>query len=124
MRYPSVRSAAVYAVPDDPVGDRVMVAIEVADLDAFDLDAFDEFLARQPDLGPKWVPSFVRLHRRAPEAGQHEDRQDAAAGARRGARRTPTGARRAASRCGRSPTTTSTSWRRSSSDDPAPRAGL
>ena len=61
MRAPGVRSAAVYAVPDDPVGDRVMVAIEVADLRAFDLDAFDAFLAEQPDLGPKWVPSFVRV---------------------------------------------------------------
>jgi fatty-acyl-CoA synthase len=60
MRHPEVRSAAVYAVPDDPVGDRVMVAVEVADLDAFDVDRFDEFLRVQPDLGPKWVPSFVR----------------------------------------------------------------
>jgi fatty-acyl-CoA synthase len=50
----------VYAVPDDPVGDRVMVAIEVDDIDAFDVDDFDAFLSRQPDLGPKWVPSFVR----------------------------------------------------------------
>lgn len=61
MRYPDVRSASVYAVPDDPVGDRVMVAIEVADLETFDLDAFDAFLAQQGDLGPKWVPSFVRI---------------------------------------------------------------
>ena len=30
--HPAVRSAAVYAVPDDPVGDRVMVAVEVDDL--------------------------------------------------------------------------------------------
>src|SRR5262249_50811047 len=60
MRHPSARSTAVYAVPDDPVGDRVMVAIEVADLDAFDVDAFDDFLSQQPDLGPKWIPSFVR----------------------------------------------------------------
>src|SRR6478735_934265 len=60
LRYPSARSAAVYAVPDDPVGDRVMVAIEVDDLDAFDVDDFDAFLAQQPDLGPKWLPSFVR----------------------------------------------------------------
>ena len=60
LRVPGVRSAAVYAVPDDPVGDRVMVAVEVDDLDAFDVDAFDAFLRRQPDLGPKWVPSFVR----------------------------------------------------------------
>ena len=61
MRAPGIRSAAVYAVPDDPVGDRVMVAIEIADLDRFDPDAFDAFLAQQPDLGPKWVPSFVRV---------------------------------------------------------------
>jgi fatty-acyl-CoA synthase len=67
MRYPTARSAAVYAVPDDPVGDRVMVAIEVGDLDAFDLDDFDDFLARQPDLGPKWVPRFVRPTQELPK---------------------------------------------------------
>ena len=61
LRAPGVRSAAVYAVPDDPVGDRVMVSVEVDDLAAFDLDAFDEFVQSQPDLGPKWVPSFVRV---------------------------------------------------------------
>ncbi|HZP31543.1 MAG TPA: AMP-binding protein [Acidimicrobiia bacterium] len=61
MRYPGVRSAAVYAVPDDPVGDRVMVALEVIDPDAFAVSDFDAFLARQRDLGPKWVPSFVRV---------------------------------------------------------------
>jgi fatty-acyl-CoA synthase len=61
LRAPGVRSAAVYAVPDDPVGDRVMVAVEVEDLAAFDLGAFDEFVQAQPDLGPKWVPSFVRI---------------------------------------------------------------
>jgi fatty-acyl-CoA synthase len=60
MRYPHARSAAVYAVPDDPVGDRVMVALEVDDLERFDIDDFDEFVRGQPDLGPKWVPSFVR----------------------------------------------------------------
>ena len=60
LRYPGVRSASVFAVPDDPVGDRVMVAVEVADLEVFDVADFDAFLAAQPDLGPKWVPSFVR----------------------------------------------------------------
>jgi fatty-acyl-CoA synthase len=44
----------------DPVGDRVMAAIEVADIDRFDLDDFDRFLAQQRDLSPKWVPSFAR----------------------------------------------------------------
>ncbi len=61
LRAPGVRSAAVYAVPDDPVGDRVMVAVEVDDLDAFDVDQFDEFVRAQPDLGSKWVPAFVRV---------------------------------------------------------------
>ncbi len=61
LRAPGVRSAAVYAVPDDPVGDRVMVAVEVDDETAFDLDEFDAFVQAQPDLGPKWVPSFVRV---------------------------------------------------------------
>src|SRR4051794_10050855 len=61
LRAPGVRSAAVYAVPDDPVGDRVMVAIEVDDETAFDLAEFDAFVQAQPDLGPKWVPSLVRV---------------------------------------------------------------
>ncbi len=64
LRAPGVRSAAVYAVPDDPVGDRVMVAVEVEEGSDFDLTTFDEFVQAQPDLGPKWVPSFVRI---APE---------------------------------------------------------
>jgi fatty-acyl-CoA synthase len=38
-----------------------MVAVEVDDEAAFDLGAFDEFVQSQPDLGPKWVPSFVRV---------------------------------------------------------------
>jgi len=60
LRYRGVRSAAVYAVPDDPVGDRVMVALELADPDGFRVDDFDDFLDAQPDLGPKWIPAFVR----------------------------------------------------------------
>jgi fatty-acyl-CoA synthase len=61
LRAPGVRSAAVYAVPDDPVGDRVMVAVEVDDSVGFDVNTFDEFVRAQPDLGVKWVPSFVRV---------------------------------------------------------------
>lgn len=60
-RYPGVRSVAVYAVPDDPVGDRVMAALELDHGTRFDADGFDRFLAHQPDLGPKWIPSFVRV---------------------------------------------------------------
>jgi fatty-acyl-CoA synthase len=60
-RHPDVRSLAVYAVPDDPVGDRVMVALELVDGAAFDPAAFDEFLDGQSDLGTKWRPAFVRV---------------------------------------------------------------
>jgi fatty-acyl-CoA synthase len=66
-RHPEVRSVSVYAVPDDPVGDRVMAAIELRDGFVFDPAAFDEFLRAQPDLGPKWVPSFVRISKELPK---------------------------------------------------------
>ncbi|MDZ7675417.1 MAG: AMP-binding protein [Acidimicrobiales bacterium] len=66
-RHPAVRSVAVYAVPDDPVGDRVMAALELHRGEAFDADGFDEFLRTQPDLGPKWVPSFVRVDTELPK---------------------------------------------------------
>ena len=80
-RHPAVRTVAVYAVPDDPVGDRVMASIEVADghsSDVPDIDPtkFDAFLASQTDLGPKWVPSFVRFVPELPKlASMKIDRQ-------------------------------------------------
>jgi fatty-acyl-CoA synthase len=67
MRHPAVRSASVYAVPDDPVGDRVMVAVEVRDPEAFSVAELDGFLAEQPDLGPKWRPAFVRVTSELPK---------------------------------------------------------
>jgi acyl-CoA synthetase (AMP-forming)/AMP-acid ligase II len=60
-RHSDIRSLAVYAVPDDPVGDRVMVAIELQEGANFDPIAFDAFLSEQPDLGTKWLPAFVRV---------------------------------------------------------------
>ncbi len=66
-RHPDVRSVAVYAVPDDPVGDRVMVGLELHRGAAIDPAAFDDFLRAQPDLGPKWVPAFVRVDRELPK---------------------------------------------------------
>jgi fatty-acyl-CoA synthase len=66
-RHPDVRSAAVFAVPDDPVGDRVMVALELASGVQFDPAAFDAFLDEQPDLGTKWRPAFVRVTAELPK---------------------------------------------------------
>jgi fatty-acyl-CoA synthase len=59
-RYPGVVLAAVYAVPDEEVGDQVMAALQVAQPERFDPGDFDAFLARQSDLGTKWSPRYVR----------------------------------------------------------------
>jgi fatty-acyl-CoA synthase len=66
-RYPDVRSVAVYAVPDDPVGDRVMVAIELEAGSTFDPESLDDFLDGQTDLGTKWRPAFVRVMQELPK---------------------------------------------------------
>jgi len=58
-RFKGVRAAVVYPVPDPRTGDLVMAAIEYDG--EFDPDAFDAFLATQPDLGTKWGPRFVRI---------------------------------------------------------------
>jgi fatty-acyl-CoA synthase len=75
-RHLDVRSVAVYAVPDDPVGDRVMAALELREGAAFDPMEFDAFLHAQPDLSPKWIPSFVRVLAELPKlASMKIDRQ-------------------------------------------------
>lgn len=60
-RHPGVSEVAVYAVPDPSVGDRVMAALVMKAGAEFDADEFREFLAGQPDLGPKQWPSYVRV---------------------------------------------------------------
>jgi fatty-acyl-CoA synthase len=60
-RYPGVILNGVYAVPDDEVGDQVMVTIQMPSVDDFDPAAFDAFLSEQSDLGTKWSPRYVRI---------------------------------------------------------------
>jgi len=60
-RHPDVVLAAVYAVPDPLVGDRVMAALQLRPDATFDPHGFAAFLAEQPDLGTKWSPRFVRI---------------------------------------------------------------
>ncbi|MBV9352655.1 MAG: AMP-binding protein [Mycobacterium sp.] len=59
QRLPSVNHVAVYAVPDDDVGDQVMAAIVLQDNADLALEQFGEFLAGQPDLSPKAWPRYV-----------------------------------------------------------------
>ena len=60
-RFKGARGVVVYAVPDPVVGDRVMAALELNDPRTFDVDDFEAFLQAQSDLGPKWLPTFVRV---------------------------------------------------------------
>ena len=66
LRNPDVAEAAVYAIPDPAVGDRVMAALVLTEGAAFDAEKFRAFLADQPDLGPKQWPSFVRISAELP----------------------------------------------------------
>ncbi|MEE6138432.1 fatty-acid--CoA ligase FadD1 [Mycobacterium sp. 050128] len=61
-RLPQVSQVAVYAVPDERVGDQVMAALVLrrgTDLRPTD---FEEFLATQSDLSPKAWPRYVRIN--------------------------------------------------------------
>jgi acyl-CoA synthetase (AMP-forming)/AMP-acid ligase II len=60
-RHPDVVLAAVYAVPDPDVGDRVMAALQLRPGAEFEPGGFEVFLAAQPDLGTKWSPRFLRI---------------------------------------------------------------
>jgi fatty-acyl-CoA synthase len=60
-RHHDVVLAAVYAVPDEEVGDQVMATLLVRPGTGFDPDDFDEFLGEQTDLGTKWSPRYVRI---------------------------------------------------------------
>jgi fatty-acyl-CoA synthase len=61
LRHNDVLEAAVYAIPDPAVGDRVMAALVLSPGATFDPDGFAAFLADQPDLGRKQWPTFVRI---------------------------------------------------------------
>ena len=61
-RLPGVSQVAVYAVPDDRVGDQVMAALVLRDGARMGPDDFSSFLAAQPDLSPKAWPRYVRIN--------------------------------------------------------------
>ncbi len=61
QRLPAVNRVAVYAVPDDNVGDQVMAAIVLQDDATLVPAELEEFLAAQADLSAKAWPRFVRV---------------------------------------------------------------
>jgi len=61
LRHPDIVELAVYGIPAPDVGDRVMAAVVLREGARFDPAEFRDFLAAQPDLGPKQWPTFVRV---------------------------------------------------------------
>lgn len=72
LRHPDFSEVAVYAVPAAGGGDEVMAAVVLRRDQVFDALEFAEFLAAQPDLGPKQVPRFVRVASRLPRTPTHK----------------------------------------------------
>ncbi len=68
-RHPDLAVAAVYPVPDTAsgAGDQVMVALETVPGKEFDPDGFATWLTEQPDLGPKWLPRYIRVSPSLPQ---------------------------------------------------------
>ena len=93
QRLTPISQVAVYAVPDEHVGDQVMAAIVLGDGAELTPEEFGQFLADQHDLSPKAWPRYVWL---ADRAADHRDQQDPQTGADR-SRRAP----RRAVCCGR-----------------------
>ncbi|MGA8328543.1 MAG: fatty-acid--CoA ligase FadD1 [Mycobacterium sp.] len=59
QRLPGVSHVAVYAVPDEQVGDQIMAAVVLVDGATLTPEEFGAFLADQPDLSPKACPRHV-----------------------------------------------------------------
>ncbi len=62
-RFPNALLASVYAVPDPEAGDQVMVTLKLQRDAEFAPTAFAAFIDNQPDLAPRWRPTFVRVAR-------------------------------------------------------------
>ena len=60
-RHPDVMLASVYGVPDPEAGDQVMATLKLCSGAVFDPVAFAQFVDREPDLPPRWRPTFVRV---------------------------------------------------------------
>jgi fatty-acyl-CoA synthase len=71
-RLPEINLVAVYAVPDEDVGDQVMAAIVLNQGVTLSPNRFEEFLASQPDLSPKAWPRYVRIEAVLPQTATNK----------------------------------------------------
>lgn len=72
LRHSAINRVAVYAVPDERVGDQVMAAVVLNDGATLDPDSFGAFLVAQPDLSPKGWPRYVRIAADLPSTATHK----------------------------------------------------
>jgi fatty-acyl-CoA synthase len=70
QRLPAVRLVAVYAVPDEHVGDQVMAALVLNE--PLTPDDLTKFLDAQPDLSPKAWPRYVRINADLPQTATNK----------------------------------------------------
>ncbi len=61
LRLPAISQVAVYAVPDERVGDQVMAAVVLQDDATLSPAELEAFLAEQADLPTKGWPRYVRV---------------------------------------------------------------
>jgi fatty-acyl-CoA synthase len=72
LRLNEISRAAVYAVPDENVGDQMMAAVVLTHGAALAPEAFENFLATQPDLSPKAWPRYLRIATDLPNTATHK----------------------------------------------------
>ena len=72
LRCNGCSSVAVYAVPDESVGDQVMAAIVLEEDATLTPEEFESFLSVQPDLSPKAWPRYVRIAGDLPTTATHK----------------------------------------------------
>jgi fatty-acyl-CoA synthase len=70
QRLPAVRLVAVYAIPDEHVGDQVMAALVLNE--PLTPDDLTKFLDAQPDLSPKAWPRYVRINADLPQTATNK----------------------------------------------------
>jgi fatty-acyl-CoA synthase len=72
LRHSAINRVAVYAVPDDRVGDQMMAAVVLNEGHTLDPESFGAFLDAQPDLSPKARPRYVRIATDLPSTATHK----------------------------------------------------
>ena len=72
QRIPEINHVAVYAVPDEHVGDQVMAAVVLNEGATLTPMRFEEFLASQPDLSSKAWPHYVRINTALPQTATNK----------------------------------------------------